>query len=153
MITCDKQHNIGGNILSLLYGNSFNGQTDTTDGMYATFLKLFYNDTELIRASELVLPSSVVGRSYQQMFYGCTSLTTAPTLPATTLTVYCYQGMFANCTSLNEITSYANDISASECIYYWVNGVAASGTFHNLGSAVYSTGISGIPEGWTEVHS
>lgn len=38
---------------------------------------------------------------YDNMFYGCTSLVTAPELPATTLADYCYSGMFCNCTSLN----------------------------------------------------
>ena len=37
---------------------------------------------------------------YQYMFNGCTSLTTAPALPATTLADYCYISMFSNCTSL-----------------------------------------------------
>ena len=34
------------------------------------------------------------------MFSGCTSLTTAPSLPATTLETNCYQEMFNGCTSL-----------------------------------------------------
>jgi hypothetical protein len=34
------------------------------------------------------------------MFYNCASLTTAPELPATTLTNYCYYCMFGGCTSL-----------------------------------------------------
>jgi len=34
------------------------------------------------------------------MFYGCTSLTTPPELPATTLDSYCYWSMFYGCTSL-----------------------------------------------------
>ena len=34
------------------------------------------------------------------MFAGCTSLTSAPALPATTLANYCYQRMFQDCTSL-----------------------------------------------------
>ena len=37
---------------------------------------------------------------YASMFYGCTSLTTAPSLPATTLAGYCYSSMFRSCTSL-----------------------------------------------------
>ena len=37
---------------------------------------------------------------YSFMFYGCTSLTTAPSLPATTLANYCYYYMFHSCTSL-----------------------------------------------------
>ena len=37
---------------------------------------------------------------YCDMFYDCTSLTTAPDLPATTLDDYCYSYMFSGCTSL-----------------------------------------------------
>ena len=37
------------------------------------------------------------------MFKDCTSLTTAPELPATTLTDYCYDHMFYGCTSLTSI--------------------------------------------------
>ena len=34
------------------------------------------------------------------MFNGCTSLTSAPALPATTLTPYCYGSMFYGCTGI-----------------------------------------------------
>ena len=34
---------------------------------------------------------------YSYMFYGCTSLTAAPSLPATTLASSCYSGMFQDC--------------------------------------------------------
>ena len=37
---------------------------------------------------------------YYSMFYNCTSLTSAPALPATTLATYCYCFMFNGCTSL-----------------------------------------------------
>jgi hypothetical protein len=37
------------------------------------------------------------------MFEGCSSLTTAPELPATSLANYCYWRMFENCSSLNSI--------------------------------------------------
>ena len=37
---------------------------------------------------------TMVDRCYAYMFYGCTSLTTAPELPATTLANYCYLRMF-----------------------------------------------------------
>ena len=39
---------------------------------------------------------------YSQMFSGCTSLTQAPALPATTLANWCYFSMFSNCTSLTQ---------------------------------------------------
>ena len=42
---------------------------------------------------------------YSYMFYGCTSLTSAPSLPATTLASSCYSGMFYGCTSLTAAPS------------------------------------------------
>ena len=39
---------------------------------------------------------------YNSMFRGCTSLTKAPELPATTLATYCYYYMFAGCKSLTQ---------------------------------------------------
>lgn len=39
---------------------------------------------------------------YAFMFSGCSSLTTAPALPATTLADYSYNGMFDSCTSLTQ---------------------------------------------------
>lgn len=100
------------------------------------------------------LPATTLAEyCYSGMFNYCNSLTTAPALPATTLVTQCYNTMFSNCTQLNDITIYANDITASGCLGYWLQSVASTGTFHNLGSAEYSSGESGIPNGWTEVHS
>ena len=42
---------------------------------------------------------------YNYMFYNCTSLTTAPALPATALENGCYQSMFGNCISLQVYSS------------------------------------------------
>jgi hypothetical protein len=84
------------------------------------------------------------------MFYGCTSLTTAPALPATTLANYCYYYMFYGCTSLNYIKCLATDISATNCTYYWVSGVASSGTFIKAPTMTgWTRGIGAIPSGWT----
>ena len=42
---------------------------------------------------------------YNYMFHSCTSLTTAPALPATTLAQSCYDNMFGGCTSLQVYSS------------------------------------------------
>ena len=84
------------------------------------------------------------------MFYGCSSLTTAPELPAKFLYSGCYEYMFYNCTNLNYIKCLAISISASNCTTNWVNGVASSGTFTKAASmSDWTTGSDGIPEGWT----
>jgi hypothetical protein len=44
----------------------------------------------------------------------------------------------------------ATDISASNCLYSWVNGVASSGTFiKNSAMTSLPGGNSGIPTKWT----
>ena len=63
------------------------------------YFNLFADCTSLASAPTLPATSLAV-YGYSQMFMGCASLVTAPTLPAITLTNYCYQGMFSGCTSL-----------------------------------------------------
>lgn len=44
----------------------------------------------------------------------------------------------------------ATDISASNCLNNWVNGVSSTGTFvKNAAMTSLPTGASGIPSGWT----
>ena len=97
------------------------------------------------------LPATTLASScYQYMFRECTSLTTAPTLSAPTLTDGCYSNMFYGCTSLNYVKCLATDISASSCVFYWLSNVAATGTFIKSESMTnWTSGSSGIPNGWT----
>ena len=60
---------------------------------------LFKGCTSLTTAPELQATTLAYG-CYSNMFEGCTSLTQAPALPATTLAVECYRTMFYGCTSL-----------------------------------------------------
>lgn len=114
------------------------------------FDNMFNGCTSLITAP--VLPATELADGcYSGMFYGCGSLTVAPELPATTLAENCYSSMFSGCTSLNRITCLATDISAS-CTDYWVNNVSSTGTFiKHPDMNDWATGGGGIPEGWTVV--
>ena len=115
------------------------------------YKNLFENCQSLTSASELPATTLVEG-CYQGMFTSCKHLTTAPTLPAKKLATYSYRYMFSSCSKLNSVTSYANDISATECTHWWLESVASTGTLHNLGTATYEKdSIDGIPTGWTEV--
>ena len=52
------------------------------------------------------------------MFYGCTSLTKAPDLPATTLASECYRTMFSNCDGLIEAMGVIPATTlATDCCY------------------------------------
>ena len=54
------------------------------------------------------------------MFYGCTSLTTAPELPATTLGIKCYSDMFAACTSLTKAPTRLPAIKLADYCYQYM---------------------------------
>ena len=54
-------------------------------------------------------------RCYRRMFDGCTGLTSAPELPATTLENYCYQSMFEGCTGLTSAPELPATTLASNC--------------------------------------
>ena len=153
--TATGDFNVGGNIMSLLYGSNFD-DTETTfptgSRMYV-LASLFRGNTHLVDASALELPAATLKNScYAWMFMDCTALTTAPELDAPVLARECYNGMFANCSSLTEITCLAYDISAVSCTLSWVYGVSPTGTFYKgYGMSSWTTGTSGIPSGWTVI--
>ena len=60
-------------------------------------------------------PMSVGENCYREMFQGCTSLTTAPELPATTLKSGCYNSMFQDCTSLTTAPELPATTLATYC--------------------------------------
>ena len=96
----DVRYTVEGNVMSLLFGDDFKGQTTLEDKSYI-FYKLFFNNRNITSAKKLSLPATTLAsKCYGSMFYGCTSLTTAPELPATTLAYECYRTMFSGCTSL-----------------------------------------------------
>ena len=117
---------------------------------------MFYGCTSLTQAPKLPA-TTIASECYSHMFYGCTSLTTAPELPATKLESNCYRYMFYNCNKLNYIKCLARrNMSAYNCTLKWVSGVADTGTFvknQNTISTSWERGISGIPEGWTVVNN
>ena len=118
------------------------------------YREMFRYCTEL--TSVPTLPATTLTRyCYSGMFSHCTGLTSAPVLPATTLVEHCYSYMFEYCSNLNYIKILATDISASQCLYYWVlGGVSATGTFVKNPSATWNkTGSSGVPSGWTVLTS
>ena len=79
---------------------------------------LFRNCTSLTTVPELPTTTLATG-CYGYMFSSCTSLTTPPELPATTLAYSCYQGIFANCTSLTT----APELPATTLVYGCYSGM------------------------------
>ena len=77
---------------------------------------MFQGCTSLTTA--LTLPATTLTNScYSSMFRDCTSLTTAPALPATTLARGCYSSMFRDCTSLKTAPELPATTSLDEYCY------------------------------------
>ena len=122
-----------GNIMSLLYGDDYNGKTSFPEESSYTLFELFKNNTHLINAENLVLPATTLTDDcYENMFDGCTSLTTAPELPATTLAESCYSGMFQGCTSLTTAHKLPATTLADYCYSFMFSGCASLTTTPEL---------------------
>ena len=118
-ITATGNFNVCGNIMSLLYGDNFIGETDLSVTTSAPFKSLFIENNKLISAENLILPATTLSeRCYNEMFYQCSSLTTTPELPATTLATACYANMFRDCTSLTTAPELPATILSEGCYSY-----------------------------------
>ena len=85
---------------------------------------MFSNCTSLVTAPELPA-TTLAGSCYQSMFSGCSSLVTAPELPATTLAGYCYYSMFSGCSSLVTAPELPATTLAISCYYYMFSGCSS----------------------------
>lgn len=119
----------------------------------ACYNHMFDGCTSLTTVPSNLLPATTLAdMCYQSMFYKCTSLTTAPELPAEVLEWSCYYFMFYECSSLNYIKCLAIDIRSKFCTDYWLDGVSPTGTFvKKAGWDGWSSGVNGIPKGWTVI--
>ena len=82
---------------------------------------MFNGCTSLTHAPDL--PATTLAEyCCNHMFNGCTSLTHAPALPATTLADSCYSFMFNGCTSLTHAPDLPATTLAVSCYYYMFDG-------------------------------
>ena len=77
-------------------------------------------------------PTTLTRNCYNSMFNGCTSLTTAPTLPATTLADACYSAMFRGCTLLTTAPELPATTLADNCYLSMFNGCTSLTTAPEL---------------------
>lgn len=138
--TISNNCTVSGNPLSLInYGNISN---------YA-FKYLFKDCTYLLNAEDLILPNTTAISCYEGMFKNCSSLETAPILPATTLTSNCYKELFYNCESLNYIEIESTTLLGEDYSLNWVYNVASEGEFKQPTNISNEFGVNAIPTGWT----
>ena len=112
-----------GNIENLLdYGIVESGGHPTMASY--CYHNMFYGCTALTQAPDL--PATTLAIScYGSMFSGCSSLTQAPVLPTTTLKSYCYQLMFEGCTALTQAPALPATTLANYCYQLMFEGCTA----------------------------
>ena len=112
------QLKVGGNIMSLTYGDNYEGQKTLKTGY--TFHNLFYNSTSIVDAGDLELPATALTtNAYYRMFYNCSGLTQAPkVIEAKTVGEKSCFSMFAGCSALQKAPELAfESIGTSGCTY------------------------------------
>ena len=123
----------------------------------SSYKAMFKNCTSLTEASIPAITVDALG--CEEMFYGCTSLERVTIEAESTLTInYPFRYMFQGCSSLSYIKcamyrfggSSNHTNNSSYYTYYWVDGVAAQGTFVRHPDASWNRGKNGIPSGWEE---
>ena len=95
------------------------------------YTSMFYGCSRLTTAPSLPA-TTLAPRCYGSMFYGCSSLTTAPLLPATTLADSCYGSMFRNCSKLTTAPSLPATTLASSCYSSMFYGCSSLTTVPSL---------------------
>lgn len=105
-LSASKRCNVGGNIMSLVYGGDYADKTEfpaTNIGSYYSYFSALFQGAKIVSAKSLELPAknlSFYEYIYAYMFKNCSSLVEAPDLPAEELGVTAYYSMFENCTVL-----------------------------------------------------
>lgn len=130
-ITITSTCELGGNIMSLLYGQNFTGNETEFPTATTCIAGIFVNNATITDASDLILP-------------------------AQTLTPSCYENLFFGCSNLSGITCLATDLNAAYCLQNMLTDVAVNGTLYkspNLPTfpvTVYPN-TWGVPSTWTVV--
>ena len=89
----------------------------TVETQNARFCNLFEGCSVLTSAPELPA-TTLADNCYSAMFSGCTSLKSAPKLSATTLASGCYSSMFYDCKSLKSAPTLSATTLADDCYCY-----------------------------------
>ena len=157
--------NVYGNIMSLIYGDNFIGQTTISSNYALTsifdycrgivsaenlklpattltqncYSHMFSGCTSLVTAPSELPSATLANYCYYEMFRGCSSLTATPTLPATTLATNCYDGMFSNCTSLVTAPALSATTLKSFCYSTMFSGCTSLVTAPTLSATTLKT--------------
>ena len=150
---------VEGNVMSLIYGDNFTGQTAIPNNFQLR--RLFSAATNITSAENLVIPATTLKKQcYSQMFQGCTNLTKTPkTIGSSAMTWsgdYAMSDMFHNCTSLTTVPSDLLPALnlGSQCYWYMFAGCTSLTASPTLLATVGATQCyNGMFSGCTSLNS
>ena len=101
--------------------------------------------------------AALADHCYDSMFFRCTGLTSAPALPATTLTANCYAYMFYGCTGITSAPALSATTLAASCytyMFYGCTGITSAPALPATNLEIYCyrymfqgcTGLTSVPE-------
>lgn len=122
-----------GNAMSLIYGDNFVNKDSLEDYPHA-LQYLFRGNTHIINADDMELLAMTLSPScYDNMFFECYNLETAPELPASNLAPYCYRSMFEKCTSLTTMPSMGMvAVAEGSCQYMFYSATSLTNVVERL---------------------
>lgn len=119
----------------------------TVETNKACFAVLFSDCRVLTSAPDL--PAMTLSPNcYNSMFMGCTALVNAPDLPATTLVESCYAWMFWGCTALETAPALPATTLAKDCYQNMFNGCNKLSTVTMLAPSDKITEYDSCLDGW-----
>ena len=107
------------------------------------YRSMFHGCTGLTQAPELPA-TTLENYCYINMFYNCTGLTQAPALPATTLKTSCYQSMFYGCTKIKLSSTQTGEYTVAYRIPTTGTGTTATDALRDMFSSTGGT-FTGTP--------
>ena len=149
-----------GDFVYLAAGEGGNETFASSSSIYNRFvingLVAASGDITSLRRFDLI-QTPLARNCYNSMFRGCTGLTSAPELPATTLEGSCYYSMFRGCTGLTSAPELHATTLAGSCyrnMFYGCTGLTSAPELPatTLATACYSymfcgcTGLTSAPE-------
>lgn len=133
------------NCTSLTTAPKFRAETVAFRSCY----NMFRQCSNLTNVSGIELPAMTLAQDcYRELFRACSNLTYTPVFPAAELVKTCYQQMLADCAALKSVVCLATNISASDCVLNWFQGVSDVGTFY-CDPSMTTKWTSKIKAGWT----
>lgn len=126
-ISGGAEYHIYGNIMSLIYGDSYMGKKILTSSNWHCFHELFAaveqdgsganNGNNCTNAENLCLPATTLAEGCYAGMFAFSNIATAPKLPSRTLSLSCYVQMFTHCASLVSAPELPATTLVERCYY------------------------------------